>query len=1328
MNSDISLNTISSGANQSKIQFGEFASIKASLEADSSNRESILTALERYSDLLTRIQDDNTVHELEMFNFLCDFLSLQLAQLSEKISSGIESVLNEDYLNLLLRWPSSAAAYLAEPTCLINREMLTDIMLDSAWPGPLEDIDRQELINLLSPANETIDETDEDLEEEPRCTEARPEDLVVAMDPDVSPKLVDVFFIESAENITDLNDSFAKIASGDQEWQAIIADAQRLAHNLKGSANLVGSIGMANLTHHLEDILEYLTRSDLPPSPSLCSTLLEAGVCLEQMYEAIEAGTGTPQNALSVLQDVLDWANKMDRGELSKELSQATEEVNLSEHEDSPTNPVESDPTEPVQDQLSPIFTEFGLIQSALEVNSKNSESLPEILEQYSNLLSRVQESNAAQQLEMFAFICDYLSLQLAQLSEGISSGNDTDLKQDNLILLLKWPECAAAYLSKPDDLVNRESLADITLSPTWPGHLEDIERQELINLLATSNEFIEDIEDDLHEEARSTEASPEDVEIDLDPNVSAKLIDVFFLESSDNITDLNERLQQVAKDKQEWKESLADAQRLAHNLKGSANLVGSVGIANLTHHLEDLLEYLVRCEQPPIAALCSTLLEAGVCLEEMFEAIRDGTDAPENAQTVLQDVLDWANQMDSGELAKKLAQYSEIEHEIKQVTEINKEASAEQEQDKVKANDDSHEVTITEEQPLAPVLSAGKPVSTTKFKSEKAKSLRVSTNIVSDLWDSVESMAIALDQIRGQFDSLKAIQKEWRKSTANAQVQQAEFESYIDAYNLNSIKQSSVTDQSDELFDPLEMDQFTELQTVSRSFIESVADNKSISDTLFDNMAKIDRLLEPFTQKKYDLQQTVMNLRLVPFNTISAKLHRCVTHACQTLNKEAVLNIEGETKLVDTEILEKLSDPLMHMLRNAVDHGIETPSVRKSKNKPTTGVINLKISIGGQNIIVECEDDGAGLNYEKIKHKGIESNLITDSDNVSHDELSRLIFQRGFSTSSSLTQMSGRGVGMDVVYETIRSLKGKMDIGDAAIGGCRIAFELPMLTISNHCIVVEIQRQLFAIPTWTVARMIAPNTGRYISIEGEQYVQINQEKYPAANLSEKLGLQSEVKQSDKNPFLLITTSIGTLAIEVDRFVDTYNLIIKNLGDYIPSMYGILGVSLLPNGSLIPVLDALELFDPSTERSSELRTEHDLELNRFPGLDAEEKKNVLIVDDSISMRHALSDFVDKFGFNAILARDGMEAIELMRDKLPDIVLTDIEMPRMNGYELSTYIRTNYGSELPIIAISSRSMKKHRAQAKAAGVSQYLTKPFSEDVLLSNIKELLSIQD
>ncbi|MFT6389160.1 MAG: chemosensory pili system protein ChpA (sensor histidine kinase/response regulator) [Cellvibrionaceae bacterium] len=980
--------------------------------------------------------------------------------------------------------------------------------------------------------------------------------------------------------------------------------------------------------------------------------------------------------------------------------------------------------------QVDRLFEEFTPIRASLEAGLTDREQLLVAIDRYSDLLERLQTVNSGHELEMFNFLCDYISLQLAKLSKTESLFNE-----GSLALLLRWPECGAAYLGDPGELTSREMLADLMLDADWPGPLEDIDKQELISLLAPVSEGATDT---LNEEVRSTAALPENILIEMDPNISAKLVDVFFFESAENINDLNHCLKQIANDGQEWHAALATAQRLAHNLKGSANLVGSVGMANLTHHLEDLLEYLVQCEKTPLAALSNTLLEAGDCLEAMLEAIEDGRPAPENALAVLQNVLDWANQMDSGELGERLAQSTLGQSEIKRLevdsrpvsepdthTLENKSLIAENEKPLVNTTQYSEDPAslVTEKIIGHQEIAASQPTSPAGAKLGTGKNLRVSARIVDELWSNVESMSIALDQIRGQFDSLKSIHKEWRKSIVSVKKQQFSLEKYIDTYHLVSVKQTTTEDNGKDLFDPLEMDQFNELQTVSHGFIESVLDTNSISQGLFAKMDNIDRLFEPFNQKKDDLQRTVTQLRLVPFDTISSRLQRCVAQTCQALEKEAILNIEGGTCLVDSDILEKLSDPLMHMLRNALDHGIETPSVRAAKNKPPTGMISLRVTVGGQDISIKCVDDGAGLNYDKIKDKAIQSGIITDSETISQRELAKLVLQRGFSTSQNLTQLSGRGVGMDVVYDTIRSLKGKMDIGDAPNGGCRIAFKLPMLMISNHSLVVEVQGQLFAIPTWTIDRMVAPNTGKYNSLDGQLTVEIEQETFPATNLAKYLGLSTKVEPSDKNPFLLVVTPSGTMAIEVGSFVNSYHLIIKNLGDYIPSMHGIFGVSLLPDGSLIPVLDVLELLDLSAERTKPLILADETD-SPAP---QKEKYKIMIVDDSISMRQTLLDFVEKSGFDATVARDGMEAIELMRQKMPDIVLSDIEMPRMNGLELASHIRANYGSRLPIIMISSRSMKKHRTQATLAGANQYLTKPFVEDILLENINTLLSAE-
>jgi len=426
----------------------------------------------------------------------------------------------------------------------------------------------------------------------------------------------------------------------------------------------------------------------------------------------------------------------------------------------------------------------------------------------------------------------------------------------------------------------------------------------------------------------------------------------------------------------------------------------------------------------------------------------------------------------------------------------------------------------------------------------------------------------------------------------------------------------------------------------------------------------------------------------------------------------------------MDGDVLNKLADPLMHMLRNAVDHSIESSESRFDLGKSTKGRIHLSFKQEGNNVVVDCTDDGQGLNYDRIRETAIERGLITDQENPDHQALARMILHSGFSTSDRVTHVSGRGVGMDVVHNTIQSLNGTMEVGDSADGGTLISMRLPITLLTSHCLLAGISGNLvYAIPTISLTQILSPGTGEIGRVGDHITYQLGKDVYMVHRLVSLLGMPDDGKTDIKDATILLVQTIdGVVAVAVDQVVSSYDLVIKNLGVYIKSVRGVTGVSILGNGNVIAVLDLPTLLQARDNTA----VSQGAGLNQKLAVDEIKLPSVLIVDDSLSVRNSLSQLMSDGGYRVVTARDGLEAINVIDKEKPDIVLTDLEMPRMNGLELVSYIRnTEHITGMPIVMITSRTQAKHRQQAELAGVNRYITKPFTEDEVLASIDEHLS---
>ncbi|MDH4234179.1 MAG: response regulator, partial [Gallionella sp.] len=557
---------------------------------------------------------------------------------------------------------------------------------------------------------------------------------------------------------------------------------------------------------------------------------------------------------------------------------------------------------------------------------------------------------------------------------------------------------------------------------------------------------------------------------------------------------------------------------------------------------------------------------------------------------------------------------------------------------------------------------------------------------------------------------------------THNLVLQQrvVDIEKLVMVHGLSLTRPAAAEDAS---FDPLEMDRYTELHGATRSLVEISTDAREMADNLASSIVNLRSEVTQQAGINKELQYQVVATRLAPVSVLSSRLVRNVRQTCQQTGKQAELVITGGEIQVDGDVINKLADPLLHLLRNAVDHGIETPADRIAAGKPEEGRINLDFSRQGLGIIVTIRDDGKGLDYERIRKKAIEQKLIRADQQMTHPELARLVLLPGFSTREQVSEISGRGVGMDVVATRLANIKGTVELSSVPGQGCEIVLRFQASLVTQHTLLVEAGKQIFAIPIHYIKEAFPPGFGK-ISLTGdgewllgEWQFTMRDENYAVRELAPLTGYPSVPAGAERYaamPKILIRTLDGTIAVLVDRLLDSRSVMVKNMGKYLPHVHGVSGVTILGDGTLVPLLNVPELLaEPIavTAAAAELAASARLRTRR-----------ILVVDDSLSVRKGLMQLLQDAAFEVKGAGDGMEAIRVMETFKPNLVCTDMEMPNMNGLELTQHLRLKEDARhLPIIMITSRSMEKHRRQALNAGVDVYMTKPYTDAELLQNVQ-------
>ncbi|HMS43737.1 MAG TPA: response regulator, partial [Pyrinomonadaceae bacterium] len=536
--------------------------------------------------------------------------------------------------------------------------------------------------------------------------------------------------------------------------------------------------------------------------------------------------------------------------------------------------------------------------------------------------------------------------------------------------------------------------------------------------------------------------------------------------------------------------------------------------------------------------------------------------------------------------------------------------------------------------------------------------------------------------------------------------------------------------------FDSLEFDQYNEFHETTRELVETTADTSAISgdlDTLKDNL---DLLFEGQRRSIEAMQEKLLRLRMVRFGTLSARLQRTVRVTCEEEAKHADLSIEGETLEFDTQILDALVEPLLHLLRNAVAHGIEPPETRRLLGKNETGKIVLKIYTDGTHVNMIVSDDGRGVSSASLIKKAIENNLISaeKAEKLTEEEAFELMFLPGLTTAEKLSQVSGRGVGMNIVKTNISRSQGTISVKSKPQKGTAFTIRLPMSLAVTRAILVKSDNQVFAFPLKIVKQVTEISVEELELAKAENLLITNGSDFFPANLCDLLNLNFAVKPDAQIPLLTIETEDVRFGLAVEEIIKTEEIIIKPLGFPFQTNAGFLGATILGDGRVVPVLDLIFLLknqeetkrrsDEATERQSDEEPIEQISQPLSLSVSQPLSLSVLIVDDSPSMRHVTTKLIKNAGWKPMVAKDGVEALEMLQeaDELPNIILTDVEMPRMNGYELLAALKQNETlQKIPVVMITSRTGDKHRQKAFELGVSEYLTKPYEDSVLIETIK-------
>jgi chemosensory pili system protein ChpA (sensor histidine kinase/response regulator) len=599
----------------------------------------------------------------------------------------------------------------------------------------------------------------------------------------------------------------------------------------------------------------------------------------------------------------------------------------------------------------------------------------------------------------------------------------------------------------------------------------------------------------------------------------------------------------------------------------------------------------------------------------------------------------------------------------------------------------------------------------------ERAELARVDADLLDTMLNNAGEVSIFRARLDQQVSSIEFNLAELARTVTRLkdQLRGLEIETEVQVLNRHRDAEPQRSD-----FDPLELDRYSSIQQFSRALAETSGDVASIQGLLESLARDAQNLLAQQARVITDLQNSLMRTRMVPFQRHVQRLTRLVRQAANDTGKRCELVVQGATAELDRQSLERMVPPLEHMLRNAVIHGIESPARRAELGKPETGRITISLARDGAEIIIVVTDDGAGIDVRLIREKAVALGLAEPQARLTDEEAMQLILEPGFSTAGRVTQSAGRGVGMDVVATEVKKLGGGLFIESRIGEGSRFTIRLPFTLAISQALIVRVAEETYALPLATVegvVRLPRSIVARHLTREAAPF-EYGGQKYRFMQLGTFVGLGATLLPDTDVSMSVVLVRAGehSTALVADELVGSREIVVKSLGPQISAIRGIAGATILGDGRIVVILDVGAL----------VRSEWRARASEVPLVDQRDRRTfAMVVDDSITVRRVTQRLLERNGMKVLTAKDGVEAMSLLQDNLPEIILLDIEMPRMDGYEVAANVRADPRlKHIPIVMITSRVSEKHRARAIELGVNEYLGKPYQESQLLDAIEPLV----
>lgn len=795
---------------------------------------------------------------------------------------------------------------------------------------------------------------------------------------------------------------------------------------------------------------------------------------------------------------------------------------------------------------------------------------------------------------------------------------------------------------------------------------------------------------------------------------IDPELANIFIAEAA-------EMLETIQSSLADWQQDVSDLaavnelNRALHTLKGGARMTGFMQMGDISHEMESRVAVLLQRGRP-LSDEDQAYLKADL---ETLEHLHDALSRGHYAEAVR--VAEPARQVfTSGEEGRE-----DVEFDLPRAAQPVAAPLAESEP----LMDEGWEATLF-----------WRPVEDATASSARRELARVPVETLDAMLNEAGEISIYRSRLEQQNLSLVAQLVEMQQTIVRLREQlrlmDIETEAQIAARGLNAKLPGDAPDRYEQDFDPLEMDRYSRMQELSRALAEAVGDLGSLHLSMDQGVNEAQALLLQQGRINSGVQQGLMGTLMVPFSRQVARLQRVVRQTAQEEGKFAEIRFEGVESELDRNVLERMTAPLEHLLRNAVVHGLEDPPSRTAAGKSQIGTVTVSLKREGTQLVMDIADDGKGLDLGAIRRKAIERGLLPVGADLGDDEVARFIFETGFSTAEALTQSAGRGVGMDVVASEVKQLGGSLELRSEAGQGTRFSVRLPLSLAISQALMVQVGEETYALPLVSIEGIGRIPCAVAQQAAGGDEVQFSYagQDYRVRYLAELIDLPHAVPEDIRTvPAVLVRLGEGVAggerraALVVDQLLGNREVVSKAVGPQLSSISGVAGATILPNGDVVLILDPAALVIDRARRR--LIAEAAASRVALEKQSLQTGRLVMVVDDSVTMRRVAERLLQRSGYRVLTAKDGLDAIALLQHETPAAILLDIEMPRADGFEVAGFVRNNERiSDTPIIMITSRSGDKHRARAATLGVNRYLIKPYQEDQLLHELRALLQARE